>query len=135
MTADDALTALRAQVDAGAIQLGVNIRLMNSPGSPAFRRHESAIPIIAGLAASFAVTSLLGWPGGAVVITAFAVLWFGWLYPRVRGHVFDRTVALAFRSSGDFAALWRRGALSLHAQDAHCLSPRGDWISFVTARV
>lgn len=135
MTADEALKALQAQVEAGTVQIGVNIRLMNSPGSPVFRRHETAIPIIGGLAASLAATSMVNWVVGAVVIGAFGALWFSKLYPKVRGDVFDRTVALAFRSSRDFQALWQKGALQLVVSDAEqCASPRDDWIAFVAAR-
>lgn len=135
MTEQEAFAALRRLADAEALRLGVNIRMMNSPGSPAFRRYESAVPIIAGLALSLGATSVVGWWLGAVVIAGFCVAWFGFVYPKVRDRVFDRTMALALRSSRDFAALWGRGALSLHAGTEQCLSPRGDWIAFVAARV
>lgn len=134
MTPDEAFAELRRLVDAQVLRIGVNIRQMNSPGSPAFRRYESAVPIIAGLGLSMAASSLVGWWLGATVIVAFCVLWFGWVFPRVRDRVFDRSVALAFRSQRDFAALWKRGALSVQAETEQCLSPRGDWIAFVAAR-
>ena len=134
MTEDEAFAALRRLADAQALRLGVNIRMMNSPGSPAFRRYESAAPIIAALALSLGAMSLAGWWLGAVVIVAFCVLWFGYLFPRVRDRVFDRTLAFALRSPRDFAALWKKGALSLHAEKDQCLSPRGDWVAFIAAR-
>jgi hypothetical protein len=134
VTEPEAFALLRGLVDAERLRIGVNIRMMNSPGSPAFRRQESAIPIVAGIALSLGATSLAGWWLGAVVITGFCVLWFRFLYPKVRDRVFDRTTALALRSSRDFTALWQRGALSLHTDTEQCLSPRGDWITFVAAR-
>ncbi len=134
MTEQEAFATLRRLADDETLKLGVNIRMMNSPGSPAFRRYESAIPIIGGLALSLGATSAVGWWLGAVVIVGFCIAWFGFLYPKVRDRVFERTVALALRSPRDFAALWKRGALSLHAGTEQCLSPRGDWIAFIAAR-
>lgn len=134
MTEQDAFLALRRLLDARALRLGVDIRLMNSPGSPAFRARETAVPMVIGLAASLGATALGGTWAGMAVIAAFLVVWFRVLYPQVRGRVFDRTAALALRDARDFAALWARGALSLHAGAEQCQSPRGDWVAFVAAR-
>ena len=129
------LLRLRALLDAERAKLGVNIRQMNSPGSPVYRAMPNiAVPIAALLASALATVWIHTWVGFAVLL-AGAGYWLLRIQPRIKDEVFDRTAALALSGDAAFDALWARGVLSLYARlpdgTERAAARRQDWRAFV----
>ncbi len=122
---------LCAQVRADRVQIGVDIRRMNSPGSPVFSTLENVGPVGLGLIAVFAAHAIFGVWGGVVVLAVFLALWVGLILPRVRSRIYDRTFAMALQDESRFTLLWAWGAVFLHRDGVFCRAPQGDWREFV----
>jgi hypothetical protein len=119
----------RAIVD-GRVQVAVDMRRMNAPGSPVFNRTENIVPGFAAIGLSLAVMAMLGPGPGFVVLGSYFVLWYLVLLPRMRMRVHDRTLALALSAPQNFQRLWEMGALQLVSGGATCTAPNGDWTRF-----
>ena len=113
--------------------LGVNIGLMSRPGSPVFRRIETALPIGLGLFGVIGATVIGGVVLGAVALTAGLAAWFLVILPRIKDQVHARSTAYVIAAPESFLAAWQAGAISLNAGEAECRPPDGDWIAFVRA--
>jgi hypothetical protein len=131
------LARLTALLDAGRVKLGVNIRRMNSPGSPVYHAGENIWPAALILTASFAGTVLLHYAAGFALLLAGCAWWLLRVHPRIKDGVFDRTAALALSGETAFDALWAKGILTLHAHlpdgGEASAGRRDDWRGFVTA--
>ncbi|WP_426955863.1 hypothetical protein [Muricoccus radiodurans] len=129
------LERLRALLDGGQVKLGINIRQMNSPGSPVFRTWENIWAPILILAASMAATRWLHVYAGMAILLAGAAWWLIKIHPRVKDGVFDRSAAFALSSEQVFDALWARGVLSLYARlpdgTERAAAKRDNWRAFV----
>ncbi|HEY4251150.1 MAG TPA: hypothetical protein VGM87_08110 [Roseomonas sp.] len=110
------LDRLKALLDADAVKLGVNIRRMNSPGSPIYRTWENVWPAGLILGGSLAGTALVHFYLGAAVLAAGAWWWLAKVHPRVKDGVFDRTAGYALSREAHMDALWAQGVLSLYAK-------------------
>ena len=89
------LERLRNLLDGGQAKLGVDIRRMNSPGSPVYRTMENVVPAGAILAASLAGTALVHFYLGAAILAAGCWWWLGRHMPRVKEGVFERKIGRA----------------------------------------
>jgi hypothetical protein len=131
------LERLRALLAADAVKLGVNIRQMNSPGSPVYRSAENVVPAAAILLTSFTATMLVHWYLGAAILVAGCWWWLTKHLPRLKDAVFDRTSALVLADPKDFDFWWSRGALSLYAKlpdgTERAAARRDDWRAWVRA--
>lgn len=126
------LTRLLAQK---RLVLGVNIGLMSRPGSPVFRRIESALPIGIGLFGVISATILGGVMLGVLALTAGIAVWFLVILPRIKDQVYARTYAFVTSTPEAFLKAWEATAITLRAGEQECRPPDGDWIAFVrTAR-
>jgi hypothetical protein len=116
------------------VQLAVDMRRMNAPGSPVFNRGENIVPGFAAIALSLVTMATLGPGPGFVVLGGYFILWYLVLLPRMRLRVHDRTMALALSGPQNFQRLWEMGALQLVSGGATCTSPGGDWTRFPADR-
>ncbi len=126
-----AYETLHAAVLADRVQIGVDIRRMNSQGSPVFNLAENTVPVLLALVLTFALHAAFSMWAGAAVLVVFLAVWIGVILPRIRSRVYDRTLAMAMRDERHFTVLWAWGAVFLHRDGAFCHSPKGDWAQFV----
>jgi hypothetical protein len=143
------LDTLKSLLDAGHIKLGVNIRRMNSPGSPIYRSWENVWPPGLVLVASVIALKWGGMlleavgihQGAAWLATGVLGLgcwwWISQIMPKVKDGVFDRTAGYALQSPGHFDVLWGQGILSFYAKmpdgTERAATRRDSWRDFVTA--
>lgn len=131
------LERLRSLLDGGQAKLGVDIRRMNSPGSPVYRTMENVVPAGAILVASLAGTALVHFYLGAAILAAGCWWWLGRHMPKVKEGVFERTAALVLADARHFDAWWAQGALSLYARlpdgSERAATRRDDWRAWVRA--
>lgn len=113
--------------------LGVNIGLMSRPGSPVFRRIETALPIGLGLFGVISATLLGGVMLGILALTIGIAIWFLVILPRIKDQVYARTYAYVTSAPEAFLKAWEAQAITLRAGEAECRPPGGDWIAFVAA--
>lgn len=111
--------------------LGVNIGLMSRPGSPVFRRIETALPLGLGMFGVIVATVFGGVWLGVFALTLGILVWFLFLLPRIKDQVYDRTLAYVLSSPEGFAQVWQAGAITLRAGERECRPPDGDWQVFV----
>jgi hypothetical protein len=131
------LARLRALLDAGLAKLGVDIRRMNTAGSPVYRATEAVVPAAAILLSSFAATALVHYWLGAVVLAAGCWWWLTRHLPRMKDAVFERTAALVLNDEKQFDFWWSQGVLSLYAKlpdgTERAATRRDDWRAWVRA--
>ncbi|WP_439577697.1 hypothetical protein [Elioraea sp.] len=124
------LTRLLAQK---RLFLGVNIGLMSRPGSPVFRRIESALPIGLGLFGVIGATIVGGVMLGILALTAGIAVWFLVILPRIKDQVYARTYAFVTSTPESFLRAWEETAITLKSGEDECRPPDGDWVAFVRA--
>ncbi|MDB5368581.1 MAG: hypothetical protein JWP20_139 [Roseomonas sp.] len=129
------LEALRGLIDRGAVQLGIHIRKMNSPGSPVYRQGENVWPLAGLLAASMLGIWLVHFYVGALILAVGTIFWTMKIQPRVKAGVFERSAALALENEANFDALWAKDVLTLYAKlpdgTERAATRKTDWRSFV----
>lgn len=124
------LTRLLAQK---RLVLGVNIGLMSRPGSPVFRRIETALPTGLGLFGVIGATILGGVVLGAAALTVGVAIWFLVVLPRIKDQVYARSYAYVTSSPEAFLHAWEARAITLRSGEEECRPPDGDWVAFVRA--
>ena len=113
------------------LTLGVNIGLMNRPGSPVFRRVETALPIFLGIMGVVIAVAIGGFPLGIVALTAGLGVWFLVILPRMKDQVHSRTLGYVTAEPDHFVQVWQAGAVTLQRGGEECRAPDGDWAAFV----
>jgi len=113
------------------LRLGVNIGLMNRPGSPVFRRIETALPIFLGIMGVVIAVAIGGFPLGLVALAAGLGVWFLVVLPRIKDQVYDRTLGYVTAEPENFVRAWEAGAVTLQRGGEECRPPGGDWAAFV----
>lgn len=129
----DAHTRLTRLLAQKRLVLGVNIGLMSRPGSPVFRRIETALPTGLGLFGVIGATILGGVVLGAVALTVGVAIWFLVVLPRIKDQVYARSYAYVTSSPEAFLQAWEARAITLRSGEEECRPPDGDWIAFVRA--
>lgn len=126
---------LQELMDAEHVRLGINIRKMNSPGSPVYRTSENVVPAAAILVSSFAATAFIHFYAGAAILAVGCTWWLWKILPQIREAVFLRTSAYVLESDRNFDLMWARGMLSLYAKlpdgAERAATSRDDWRAFV----
>ncbi|MBO1079872.1 hypothetical protein [Roseomonas haemaphysalidis] len=129
------LDALRRLIAEDAVQLGVHIRKMNTPGSPVYRQGENVWPLSALLVASLLGIWLIHFYVGAAILLVGTVAWAMKVQPRIKAGVFERSAALALENEANFDALWAKDALTLYAKfpdgTERAAARKHDWRAFV----
>lgn len=129
--ARDAHARLVRLIEQKRIHLGVNIGLMNRPGSPVFRRIETALPIFLGIMGVVGALAIGGFPLGLVALMIGIALWFLLILPRMKDQVHARTLGYVTGDADAFANVWQAGAVTLQRDGGECRGPEGDWAAFV----
>lgn len=111
--------------------LGVNIGLMSRPGSPVFRRIETALPIFLGIMGVVGGVAIGGLPLGIIALMAGLGVWFLVILPRMKDQVHERTVGYVTGTPDAFVKVWEAGAVTLSHEGEECRPPDGDWMEFV----
>ncbi|MFQ3622578.1 MAG: hypothetical protein SNJ73_03435 [Acetobacteraceae bacterium] len=127
----DSHARLKRLVAQKRIFVGVNVGLMSRPGSPVFRRIETALPVGLGLFGVIGATVLGGVWLGVVALTVGLALWFLMILPKIKDQVYDRTLAFVLSSPEAFETVWNARAITLRAGERECRPPDGDWAGFV----
>lgn len=113
------------------LMLGVNIGLMSRPGSPVFRRIETALPIFIGIMGVVGGLAIGGLPLGIVALVVGLGIWFLVILPRMKDQVYERTLGYVTSEPEAFARVWGAGAVTLSRDGEECRPPDGDWVEFV----
>lgn len=130
---DAAFAELIGWLQSGRVRMGVNIGLMNRPGSPVFRRIEMSLPLFAVAAGTIAALPFGGPHLAFLCLVLGGIGFFFMALPRVKARVYDRTMQLVTNDRAAFERCWAMGALSLQdaqASDNNMLGGTGDWTSF-----
>lgn len=105
--------AIVRAVDDGKVLLGVNLHRLNVPGSPAYSRADTAIPLFLMLALNVYVFAWHGWAFGVLSASASVILYVfvvgRWIADRVQA----RTLRLLRERPHLLERLWNAGAISL----------------------
>ena len=126
----DAHARLVRLVRENRLRLGVNIGLMNRPGSPVFRRIETALPIFLGIMGVVGAVAIGGFPLGLVALMAGLGVWFLVILPRMKDQVYERTLGYVTGDPDAFVTVWQAGAVTLQREGEECRAP-DDWMAFV----
>lgn len=129
----DAHARLKRLLAQKRLVLGVNIGLMSRPGSPVFRRVETALPAGLGLFGTIGATIVGGVALGVVALAVGLAVWFLAILPRIKDQVHARSYAYVTSSPAAFLQAWEARAITLRAGEAECRPPDGDWVAFVRA--
>ncbi len=113
------------------LALGVNIGLMNRPGSPVFRRIETALPIFLGIIGVIGGVAIGGLALGIVALMAGLGVWFLVILPRMKDQVYERTLGYVTGDPDAFQKVWDAAAVTLQRDGEECRPPEGDWMAFV----
>ena len=133
-TDKELLTALRAMVDAGAVQVDLDAGKLDHMDSPVSVQSDST-RWFAGLFVLCAAAFWFGgWIGGTVAVIASIALWFAWVRPWTHRRINARVRETALKDTQTWRALWRFGGVRLTAGDTTCAAPNDNWMQFVRDR-
>lgn len=116
----------------GQIDIGVDLRRFNRPGSPTFDRRDNTLPILGTVCCALTAWMLGGWVWGLAILGSgviFSVTTLNfWLMTRLR----NRTLALALSGYDGWEEAWGYGGMSLRrrGEEAETTGPVQDWRPF-----
>lgn len=122
----------------GRVDFGVELKLLNKPGSPVFSRSDNLLPWVALICLGIVGWRLGGWVGAAVVVASMLILIATTINFAVMRRLRQRTIEYALSGRSGFDDLWSHGALSilLHGEpDSEVRGPDGDWQTFAETRL
>lgn len=114
------------------IEIGVDLRRFNKPGSPTFDRKDNALPVVATICCTTTAWLLGGWVWGLAILGSCVIFSIStlnlWLMHRLR----KRTMALALSGAEGWEMVWSFGGLSLRrkGQEQEVAGPEQDWRRF-----
>lgn len=114
------------------IDIGIDLRHFNKPGSPTFDRKDNALPIVATGCCTASAWLLAGWVLGLAVFASCVILSLTtmnvWLMHRLR----ERTVERALSGYEGWDEVWGYGGVSLRrkGQELETTGPAQDWRPF-----
>ena len=115
------------------VDVGVDLRPLNRPGSPVYVMWKNAAPTF-GLAAIVVVVWLAAdWIWAMAALASGVILLLTVVNMMVMTRVRRRALALALNDVAGWSSLWDQGVLSLRLpaeKGSECLSPHGDWRGF-----
>lgn len=118
---------------AAAVEIGIDLRRLNEPGSPVFNRAENTVPFFVAMGSVFAALYFGGWVwalavgGSALILMATGLQYL--LMLRLR----RRSLAYALSDPECWQRLWNMGGLTLRLpqrEETLVESPDGDWTDF-----
>lgn len=122
----------------GRIDLGVDLQLLNKPGSPVFSRSDTLLPWVALICLTIVGWRLGGWVGALAAGCSTVILIATTINFAVMRRLRKRTLEYALSGVKGFEDLWARGALSLRMAGeaaSEVRGPDGDWRAFADRRL
>jgi len=122
----------------GRIDFGVELKLLNKPGSPVFSRSDNLLPLVALICLGIVGWRLGGWVGAAAAVAAMTIMIATTINFAVMRRLRQRTIDYALSGQTGFDDLWSHGALSILVRgepDSETRGPDGDWQAFAEARL
>ena len=114
------------------IEIGVDLRRFNKPGSPTFDRKDNALPLVATVCCTLTAWLLGGWLWGLAIFGSGVIFSMTtlniWLMNRLR----KRTLDLALSGFHGWQDAWTYGGISLRrkGQEQEVMGPEQDWRPF-----
>jgi len=126
------LSALRASLRAGRVELRLDARRLDSQDSPVSVQAESTRWLYALVVASGAAWSWGGHAAGLAAGAASVACWYLWVRPDVARRISRRVEDVALDDAATWRRLWRHGGVALRIAGAvACVAPDGNWMQFV----
>lgn len=122
----------------GRIDIGVDLKRLNTPKSPVFSHVDHLLPWAALICLAVAGWRLGGWIGAAAAASSMLVLILTTINWAVMGRLRKRTLAYAMSGRHGFEELWAFGGLSLRIKGdaaSEVVGPDGDWRGFARSRL
>ena len=122
----------------GQVVIGTDLKVLNHPNSPVFKRSDNLLPWVAAIFLAIAGYRIAGWIGLIAVSAGMAVLMMTTISFAVLSRVRTRAVDYALSGREGFEALWSYGGLSLKLTNdsaSEIKSPMGDWRAFARQRL
>jgi len=117
----------------GLLEIGIDLRRLNRPGSPAFSMWDNAIPGMLFVVAVLASLVFAGWVWALAVAASGLILLLTSVNFLVMMRLRRRAWTLARASLHHWRELWRMGGLSLRLigrPEIEAHAPKGDWREF-----
>ncbi len=114
------------------IEIGVDLRHFNRPGSPTFDRRDNALPVLATLCCTLSAWMLGGWIWGLAILASGVIFSLTtlnvWLMSRLR----RRTLEMALGGISGWQAAWAYGGVTIRrkGQTREVAGPQEDWRPF-----
>ena len=118
---------------ARAVEVGIDLRRLNEPGSPVFNRAENSAPFFVAMAAVFAALYFGGWVWALAVAGTALILMATGLQYLLMVRLRRRALVYALSDPEGWQRLWDLGGLTLRLpgrDDTLIDSPDGDWTGF-----
>ena len=118
---------------ARAVEVGIDLRRLNEPGSPVFNRAENSAPFFVAMGAVFAALYFGGWVWALAVAGTALILMATGLQYLLMLRLRRRALAYALSNPDHWQRLWDLGGLTLrmpNRDDTLMDSPDGDWTNF-----
>ena len=122
----------------GRLDLGVDLKILNKPGSPVFSRSDTLLPWLAMICLTIVGWRLGGWVGALAAAGAMIVLIATTINFAVMRRLRLRALDYALSGLSGFDRLWAMGALSLRLRgepESEIRGPDDDWRGFAQARL
>lgn len=122
----------------GKVEIGTDLRALNKPGSPAYKRSENLLPWVAFGALTLVGYQMAGWIGAVAVATGMAVLMMTTFSFLVLSRVRNRAKDYALSGRMGFEQLWDGGGLTLRMTGdaaSEITGPDDDWRTFARQRL
>lgn len=113
--------------------IGTQLKVLNKPGSPVYRRSDNLLPWIAFVCLAIVGYQLGGWIGLAAIASAMAVLMMTTISFAVMSRLRKRTIDYALSGRQGFEELWDGGGLTIRMvgnPSTEVRGPDGDWRAF-----
>lgn len=120
------------------IDIGVDLKRLNKPGGPMYRRSDNLLPWVALICLSIVGYRMVGWIGVLAVVASMAVLMATTINFAVMSRLRVRTMEYTLSGRQGFEELWAGGGLTLRmpGEPASEISgPDGDWRMFARQRL
>lgn len=114
------------------IEIGVDLRHFNRPGSPTFDRKDNTLPVLAILCCTLSAWMLGGWIWGLAILASTVIFSLTtlnvWLMSRLR----QRTLDMALGGIAGWQAAWAYGGVTIRrqGQTEEAVGSQEDWRPF-----
>lgn len=117
----------------GKIHVGTDLKVLNRPGSPAYRIQDNALPFFATVCFTLGAFMIGGWLLALGVLASCLILMLTLINFLIMGRVRERALDHAMSGMPAWQTLWDMGALSLlrdEPKKVEARSPTDEWRDF-----